>query len=65
MGSRKMWFSPIGFALLRGLVKGVLILLVAQWVLCDLLVWIPPEVAAQSRVLALLNTLPLLSLTGG
>lgn len=50
---------------LLGLVKGVLILLVAQWVLCDLLVWIPPEVAAQSRVLALLNTLPLLSLTGG
>lgn len=50
---------------LLGLVKGILILLVAQWVLCDLLVWIPPEVAAQSRVLALLNTLPLLSLTGG
>lgn len=50
---------------LLGLLKGVLILLVAQWVLCDLLAWIPPEVAAQSRVLILLTNLPLLSLTGG
>lgn len=50
---------------LLGLVKGVLILLVAQWVLCDLLVWIPPEVAVQSRVFSLLNTLSLLSLAGG
>lgn len=47
-----------------GLAKGVLILLVAQWALCDLLGWIPPEVAAESRILPwldILTQLPILS----
>lgn len=39
-----------------GLVKGFVFLLVAQWALCDFLRWIPPEVAAESRLLTLLDT---------
>lgn len=50
---------------LLGLVKGALILLVARWALCDLLGWIPTEVAAQSRVLPWLTALPLLSFLTG
>lgn len=42
---------------LLGLVKGVLILLVAQWALVDLLAWIPVEVADQSRILPYLERL--------
>ena len=42
---------------LLGLVKGILILLVAQWALVDLLGWIPMEVAAQSRILPWLDIL--------
>ena len=45
-----------------GLVMGILILLVAQWALVDLLGWIPPEVAAQSRVLPWLDILTQLEL---
>lgn len=40
-----------------GLVKGILILLVAQWALVDLLCWIPAEVAAESRILPWLDLL--------
>ena len=47
-----------------GLIKGWLILLVARWILCDVLGWIPPEVAAESRLLVFLSTLPLPSLMG-
>ena len=48
-----------------GLVKGVLILLVAQWALVDLLGWIPPEVADQSRVLPWLDILTQLPILTG
>lgn len=41
-----------------GLIKGWLILLVARWILCDFLGWIPPAVAAESRLLTFLATLP-------
>ncbi len=44
-----------------GLVKGVLLLMVAQWLLCDLLGWIPSEVAQQSHLLSLLSALSLSS----
>ncbi len=40
-----------------GLAGGILILLVARWALVDLLGWIPPEVAAESRVLPYLDLL--------
>lgn len=49
---------------LLGLVKGYLILLVAEWALCDFLGWIPPEVAAESRLLVFVFSLPLPSLLG-
>lgn len=42
-----------------GLVKGVLLLMVAQWLLCDLLGWIPSEIAQQSHLLSLLSALSL------
>lgn len=44
-----------------GLVKGVLLLMVAQWLLCDLLGWIPSEIAQQSHLLSLLSALSLCS----
>lgn len=44
-----------------GLVKGILLLMVAQWLLCDLLGWIPSEVAQQSHLLSLLSALSLSS----
>ena len=44
-----------------GLVKGVLLLMVAQWLLCDLLGWIPSEIAQQSHLLSLLSALSLSS----
>jgi ABC-2 type transport system permease protein len=47
-----------------GLIKGWLILMVARWVLCDFLGWIPPEVAAESRLLAFLAAIPIPSLLG-
>lgn len=40
-----------------GLLKGILILMVARWALCDLLGWIPAEVAQESYLLPLF-TLP-------
>ena len=49
---------------LLGLVKGYLILLVARWALCDFLGWIPPEVAAESRMLLFLSSLPLPTFLG-
>lgn len=44
-----------------GLVKGILLLMVAQWLLCDLLGWIPSEIAQQSHLLSLLSALSLSS----
>lgn len=48
-----------------GLIKGVLLLLVARWLLCDLLGWIPSEVAEGSRMLSLLASLSLSGMIGG
>lgn len=48
-----------------GLVKGVLLLMVARWALCDLLGWIGPDVIAESRLLPYLTRLPIFSLLGG
>lgn len=45
---------------LLGLCKGILVLLVARWVLCTLLGWIPQEVAAESFFLTLADDLPTL-----
>lgn len=47
-----------------GLVKGILLLMIARWALCDLLGWIPEAVAAESRVLPLLDTFSVFSLLG-
>lgn len=49
---------------LLGLAKGILILLVARWVLCTLLGWIPPEVAEGSWFFTVASSLPSLSLPG-
>ncbi len=38
---------------LAGLLKGILILLVARWALCDLLGWIPADVVRESYLLSL------------
>lgn len=54
-----------GFGALIGLIKGLLILIVVRWALCDLLGWIPPAVADASRVLPLLTNLSVFSLFGG
>ena len=48
-----------------GLVKGTLILLVARWALCDLLGWIPAQVAAESRILPWLDILTQLPILTG
>ena len=48
-----------------GLIKGVLLLLVARWLLCDLLGWVPSEVAEGSRLLSLLASLSLSGVIGG
>lgn len=48
-----------------GLIKGVLLLMIARWALCDLLGWIPEQVAAESHLLPLLDALPVFSLLGG
>ena len=41
-----------------GLIKGVLLLMILRWLLCDLLGWIPSEVAQGSYLLGLLTSLP-------
>ncbi len=41
---------------LLGLIKGLLLLMVARWILCDLLGWIPASIAAESRLLPLLSS---------
>lgn len=41
-----------------GLVKGMLIILIVLWILCDVLAWIPPQVAAGSRILYYLHFAP-------
>lgn len=49
---------------LLGLGKGILLLMVARWALCDLLGWIPAEVAAESHLLPWLGSLSIFSLLG-
>lgn len=48
-----------------GLVKGLLLLMLARWVLCDLLGWIPADVARDSILLSLLPSLDLFALLEG
>lgn len=48
-----------------GLVKGLLLLMLARWVLCDLLGWIPADVARGSILLSLLPSLDLFALLEG
>lgn len=50
---------------LLGLIKGILLLMVARWILCDLLGWIPATIAAESRLLPLLSSFSIFSLLGG
>ena len=50
---------------LLGLIKGLLLLMVARWILCDLLGWIPASIAAESRLLHLLSSFSIFSLLGG
>ena len=50
---------------LLGLIKGLLLLMVARWILCDLLGWIPASIAAESRLLPLLSSFSIFSLLGG
>ena len=52
------------FGGLLGLAKGIAILMVARWALCDLLQWIPADVAAQSYVLPWLTPSAFFSLFG-
>lgn len=48
-----------------GLVKGLLLLMLARWLLCDLLGWIPADVARDSILLSLLPSLDLFDLLEG
>lgn len=48
-----------------GLVKGLLLLMLARWVLCDLLGWIPADVTRDSILLSLLPSLDLFDLLEG
>lgn len=48
-----------------GLVEGILVLMVARWVLCDLLGWIPADVISQSHMLRFLSSLSIYHLMGG
>ena len=50
---------------LLGRIKGLLLLMVARWILCDLLGWIPASIAAESRLLPLLSSFSIFSLLGG
>ena len=50
---------------LLGLIKGLLLLMVARWILCDLLGWIPASIAAESRLLPRLSSFSIFSLLGG
>ena len=47
-----------------GLLKGIAILMVARWALCDLLQWVPADVAAESYVLPWLTPSAFFSLFG-
>jgi uncharacterized membrane protein required for colicin V production len=53
-----------GLGGLVGLIRGILLLMVARWALCDLLGWIPASVIAESRVLPMLSSLSIFSLLG-
>ena len=48
-----------------GLVKGILVLIIVRWVLCDLLGWIPTDVAESSILLSLLSSIDLFSWLAG
>ena len=48
-----------------GLVKGILVLIIVRWVLCDLLGWIPTDVAEGSILLSLLSSIDLFSWLAG
>ncbi|HIY32401.1 MAG TPA: CvpA family protein [Candidatus Evtepia faecavium] len=48
-----------------GLVKGLLLLMLARWLLCDLLGWIPADVTRDSILLSLLPSLDLFALLEG
>ncbi len=48
-----------------GLVKGLLLLMLARWLLCDLLGWIPADVTRDSILLSLLPSLDLFDLLEG
>lgn len=48
-----------------GLVKGIVLLMLARWVLCDLLGWIPADVTRDSILLSLLPSLDLFDLLEG
>ena len=52
------------FGGLLGLAKGIAILMVVRWALCDLLQWIPADVAAQSHLLPWLTPSAFFSLFG-
>ena len=47
-----------------GLVKGLILLIVLRWLLCDLLNVIPPEVQQESYLLPILDYLTVISLPG-
>jgi uncharacterized membrane protein required for colicin V production len=53
-----------GLGGLVGLIRGILLLMVARWALCDLLGWIPASVIEESRVLPMLSSLSIFSLLG-
>lgn len=48
-----------------GLVKGILVLIIVRWVLCDLLGWIPTDVTEGSILLSLLSSIDLFSWLAG
>ncbi len=66
-GGQIAWASPAQQTAggLLGLIKGLLLLMVARWILCDLLGWIPASIAAESRLLPLLSSFSIFSLLGG
>jgi uncharacterized membrane protein required for colicin V production len=53
-----------GLGGIMGLIRGILLLMVARWALCDLLGWIPASVIEESRVLPMLSSLSIFSLLG-
>lgn len=50
------------FGGVAGFIKGIILLVIARWVLCDLLGWIPNEVISKSYLLPLLSSFSVSSL---